>query len=97
LVLRPETDAREWERWQQEEMPIEKRVKQEMCIFFAARRHALAHSPLPGDDEIMAWGKDLLPSWVPAAEELSFCESEFVAGQTPECDAQSEQPALVNR
>jgi hypothetical protein len=53
--------------------------------------------PLPGDDEIMAWGKDLLPSWVPAAEELSFCESEFVAGQTPECDAQSEQPALVNR
>jgi hypothetical protein len=93
-VRRP---MREWERWQQKEMPVEKRVKREVCMFFAARRRALANSPLPGDDEIMAWGKDHLPSWVPCAEELGVCESEFVAGQTPECDAQPEQPAFVNR
>jgi hypothetical protein len=97
LVLRPKTDAREWERWQREEMPEEKMVKRETCTFFAARRRALANSPLPGDDQVMAWGKDHLPSWVPTAEELGICESEFAAGQTPECYAQPEQPALVNR
>ena len=77
-VLRPETDAREWERWQEEEMPIEKRMKREVCMFFAARRRALANSPLPGDDEIMLWGKDHLPSWVPTAEELGSAEAESV-------------------